>query len=152
MWQRPTLWDVLSAKPEWHAICYNPAAEGYSLLAPQEALFHEVDGPTLRQRLDADSRLACVEDTSENAFWILWGDPALETEYGIIGFGDIELIQNQTLLVTAMSDQRMQALLDLLEEIANDCLGEPEIKQEPPPILRKPPRPTRRRLRFGRRK
>ncbi len=61
-------------KPEWQPICYNLGAEGYSFLVPQEALFHNVDGPTLRRRLDEDSRLAIVEDTPDNAFWILWGD------------------------------------------------------------------------------
>jgi hypothetical protein len=137
-------------KPDWQPICYNPGAEGYSLLLPQEALFKQVDGLTLRQRLDADPRLAIVDDTPEGGFWILWGDPALESEFGIICFGDIELIHNRELLVTAMSDLRMQTLLDLLQEIADDCLSTPQLQKDPPPVLHKPPR-HKARKRFFRR-
>lgn len=132
-------------KRDWQPVCYNPGAEGYSLLLPQEVLFTQVDGPVLRERLDADSRLACVEDTSKTGFWILWGDPALETEFGIMCFGDLELKPDGSLLVTAMSDLRMQTLLDLLQEVAAHCLGEPKIVKDPSPSLRKPPRLRRKR-------
>ena len=61
-----------------------------------------------------DARLHCVEDTPERSFWIYWGEPARESRYGIVCFGDFELRQLHTLIVTAMSDLRMRMLLDLV--------------------------------------
>ena len=117
-------------------------------MAPQEAFFKRVDATALKQRLDDDIRLAIVEDTPTGGFWILWGEPAIETEYGIMCFGDIELKADGSLLVTAMSDVRMQTLLNLLQEIAADCLGAPKITRDSLPVLHKPPRqPSHRRRR-----
>jgi hypothetical protein len=140
--------DCCRPKRDWQPICHNPGAEGYSFLAPQEALFETVDAPTLKQRLDDDPRLAIVEDTPGGGFWIMWGDPALEDpQLGIFCFGDLELKPDGSLLVTAMSDLRMQTLLDLLQEIAAACLNLPKISQDPPPRLRKPPLKPRRQKR-----
>lgn len=75
----------------WHPVCPNPGLQGYSLLAPRFATFRAVDGATIHNRLMEDRRLYCVEDTPDRTFWLLWGEPALETKYGIICFGDIEL-------------------------------------------------------------
>lgn len=136
-------------KPMWEPVCHNPSLEGYSILAPQAALFRQVDAPTLKERFNDEIRLEIVEDTPAGGFWILWGEPAYETELGIICFGDIELKDNGTLLVTAMSDVRMQTLLDLLQEIAADCLSSPEITKDPIPRLRKPRRGGRKKRRFG---
>lgn len=124
-------------KTHWHPICPNPAMQGYSLMEPQAATFHDVDGVALRERLLADERLHCVEDNGSNGgFWSYWGSPALEAEYGILCFGDIEL-KGDTLLATALSDLRMETLLDLLEEIAGDCLDTPQIQADPPPSFEK---------------
>ena len=111
----------------WRPLCLNPDGKSYSLLAPQSATFHRVDGTTLRGHLMGDKRLYCVDDSMKSSFWIYWGDPALEDQYGILCFGDIELKRNRTLLVTAMSDLRMQTLLEVLKLLADDELGEPYI-------------------------
>ena len=134
-----TYGDCCRPKREWHPICYNPGAEDYSLVQPQEAIFKVLDAATLKERLDDDVRLEPVEDAPTTGFWLFWDEPAVEAEYGIINFGDIELKANRTLLVSAMSDLRMQRLLDLLQEIAADCLGAPKLSHDPPPLLRKPP-------------
>ncbi len=137
--------DCCRPKPLWQPICHNPGAQDYSLVVPQEALFKQVDGATLRERFRDDPRLVCVEDTPDSGFWILWGDPAVETEYGMICFGDLELKPDNSLLVTAMSDTRMHILLDLLQEIAADCLGpSPKITKDPPPVLQKPAQKSQR--------
>lgn len=130
-------------KKMWQPVCLNPGGEDYSLVHPQEAVFKVLDAATLKERLHDDIRLECVDDTPANGFWLFWDEPAVEAEYGIINFGDIELKSNKTLLVTAMSDLRMQCLLDLLQEIAADCLDKPDISQDPPPLLGKPPRKKR---------
>ena len=134
-------------KAEWQLICYNPGMKGYSGVVPQEVTIEAIDPLTLKQRLDDDPRLAITEDTPSGGFWIYWGDPALEDpEYGILCFGDLELRPDGTLLVTAISDVRMQTLLALLAEIAADCLGPvPPIQKEPPLTIKKVPRPHRRR-------
>lgn len=129
----------------WHPICPNPDMQGYSLLAPQSATFNNVDGPALRERLMADIRLRCVDESDKSSFWLLWGDPPVEDQYGILCFGDIELKRNRTLLVTAMSDLRMHLLLDLLQETAGDYLSEPQMRIDDVPVIKKPPgKPGRR--------
>ena len=143
-------------KRYWHPICLNPDAEGYSLLAPQSARFHPVDGTALRDRLTEDTRWVCVEDRPKKSFWIFWGDPALEDPYGILCFGDLEIKQNRTLLVTAMSDLRMRILLQSLKEIFGDRLGVPEITHDQAEVVGKwdkaNTRKRGRKLRIGRRK
>jgi hypothetical protein len=139
-------------KPNWYIICYNPGMKGYSEAVPQQVTITAVDPLTLKRRLSDDPRLAITEDTPTGGFWIYWDEPALEDpEYGIICFGDLELRPDGSLLVTAMSDVRMQTLLDLLQEIVADCLEPvPPIQKEPPLALKKLPRPRRRK--YGRRK
>ncbi len=113
--------DCCRARSYSHPLCPNPGAESFSLLAPQEVTFKNVNSPLVRERLMEDVRLQCVDDTVNSAFWVYWGDPALDTPpYGTLCFGDIELKRNRTLYVTAMSDLRMQTLLTLLREVLGD--------------------------------
>lgn len=117
-------------KRYWHPVCMNPDTEGYSLLAPQAATFHPVDGITLRERLMEDTRLYCTDSCMKSSFWIFWGDPAWEDQYGTLCFGDFELKRNHTLLVTTMSELRMQTLLNVLKEITEERLGVPQITHD----------------------
>jgi len=65
-----------------------------------------------------DVRLHCVENTRRQAFWINWGELALDDAYGTWWFGDVELKNARTLVVSAMSDRRMAVLPALLHERA----------------------------------
>jgi hypothetical protein len=121
----------------WRPVCPNPGMRGYSLVAPQVATFRQVNGPAVRERLRADVRLRGVDTSPESSFWVLWGDPPTEDRYGILCFGDVELKQNHTLVVSAMSDLRMRVLLAVLEEIAGDYLGEPLMSRDPAPAIDK---------------
>jgi hypothetical protein len=102
--------------------------QGYSLLVYQSATFTDVSRDEIYDFLQEDLRLFCVEDTQKRVFWIYWGDPALENAYGIFCFGDFELKDNNTLVVTALSDVRMKVLLDLLSSLN---LGTPQLQREP---------------------
>lgn len=149
--------DCCSRQRQWHPICPDPGMGGYSLVAPQSATFCQVDGRAIRERLSADARLRCTVDSLESSFWVLWGDPPVRDQYGILCFGDIELKQNHTLLVTAMSDVRMRILLDLLQEIAGDYLGQPRMSRDPVLTIDKStrkmtPQPSKRKPRRRRRK
>jgi len=117
--------DCCQPKRFWYPICPNPGMEGYSLTAPQSATFGDVDGAAIRQRLMADPRFRCTDDSRASAFWIYHGDPAVEDQYGLLCFGDLELKDDRSLLVTAMSDLRMQTLLAVLREVAGELLDEP---------------------------
>ncbi len=123
--------DCCQRQRLWRPICPNPDMQGYGLIAPQAATFRQVDGQAIRERLTADVRLRCVDQSLQSSFWVFWGDPAVEDQYGILCFGDIELKQNRTLLVSAMSDVRMRVLLDLLQEIAGDYLSKPQMSRDP---------------------
>lgn len=117
----------------WYLICPNPGVPpeaGYSVVRPQSATFTGVDGPALRERLMGDPRLRCSQDGPERAFWIYEGYPTVQTQYGYLCFGDIELT-GDTLEVTALSDLRMHTLLTLLREECGDLLGDPDMKFEP---------------------
>jgi hypothetical protein len=116
-------------KRYWHPICPNPDMAAYSLIAWQSATFTAIDGPTVRDRLLGAIELHDVEDTPHHSFWTYWGEPALRAEFGILCFGDFEL-KDDTLLVMAMSEPRMRVLLNLLSEIAGDCLGKPQIQHQ----------------------
>jgi len=124
---KKTYADCCRPKRYWHPVCPNPDMMGYSLVAPQSARYYPVDGIGLREQLTKDTHLHCVENSAESSFWVYWGDPALRDEYGILCFGDIELRDNKTLIVMAMSNKRMNILLDLLKEITEDKLGAAEI-------------------------
>jgi hypothetical protein len=150
--------DCCRLQRYWYPICPNPGLDGYSLRSPQSATFENVDGQVLRMRLMEDVRLRCTEDTPDRGFWLYWGDPALDDQYGTLCFGDIELKHNRTLLVTSLSDVRMRTLLDLLREIAADLVAAPKMHYasaivadkrtgnnvQVPPLTRTP-RPRRRR-------
>ncbi|MEK7396733.1 MAG: SEC-C domain-containing protein [Candidatus Poribacteria bacterium] len=117
-------------KRYWHPICLNPDGKSYSLLDMQSATFHPLDNTALRERLMSDMSLYCVENSKEKGFWIFWGVPALEDQYGVLCFGDIELKKKNILFVSAMSDLRMQILIKALKEIAGELLDSPTISHE----------------------
>jgi len=122
------------AKPYWQAICPNPGdprLKSYSPLQPQAVTFTKVDGYSLGPMFMDDERLQCFENTIKRAFWTYWGDPSLLSPYGTLCFGDIELRNAQTLMITALSNLRMETLLNLLRELAGDSLGTPVIKYDP---------------------
>lgn len=122
----------------WYPICSNPGMEGYSFYVPCSATFENIAGEAIRQKMMADERLYCVEDEAHRGFWLFWGDPAIEDEeFGIVCFGDIELKQNHTLLLTAISELRLQALLNLLQEVAGEQLVTPRIQKDEPNAIDK---------------
>jgi len=150
--------DCCQQSPLWHPVCPNPGGldRGYSLVKPQRATFHGIDGEVVRERLMADRRLHCTDSDPASGFWIFFGDPPVEDQYGILCFGDIELEHNRTLVLSAMSDLRMQRLLALLDEIAGDVVGQPQMSHDPVAVIDKAtgkmrqtqsskPRPKRRR-------
>lgn len=121
-------------KPLWYPICPDPSypeETTYSQVRLQSATFTDVKGAVIRERLMDDLRLCCTEDTDRRAFWIYWGEPAIQMREGILCFGDIELKDNRTLLITAMSDVRMRVLLDFVREVCGDVLGSPEMEYDP---------------------
>jgi len=121
--------------PYWRPVCPNPGLQGYSLMHPQSAQFTNIPADAVYAFLQDDERLYCVEDTSHRAFWTYWGDPALDTPYGTVCFGDFELQEGRTLLITALSDTRMQMLLELVRPLK---LGAPQMQLDPFPRLEKP--------------
>jgi len=123
--------------PYWRPVCPNPGMQGYSLMHSQSARFTNIPADAVYAYLQNDERLYCVEDTPDRAFWVYWGDPALDVPYGTLCFGDFELQENHTLLITALSDARMEVLLELIHPLK---LGTPQIQQEPFRHLEKPVR------------
>lgn len=121
----------------WRPVCPNPDMTGYSLVAPQTATFDPVDGSPLRERLMAERRLHCVDTSLPSSFWLFWGAPPVQEPYGILCFGDVELKDNTTLLLTAMSDLRMQRLLAVLHECTGEYLGAPRLSYDPVPLIDK---------------
>jgi hypothetical protein len=111
---------------------------GYSLVHPQSARFTTIPADVVYAFLQDDERLYCVEDTPQRAFGIYWGDPAFDTPpFGTLCFGDLELQENHTLVVSGLSDARMEVLLDLLHPLKLDT---PNMQLDPFPRLEKPGR------------
>ena len=109
--------------------------EGYSLLRSQSARFTNIPADKVYDFLQDDERLYCVQDTPQRVFWIYWGDPAIKARYGILCFGDLELQEDSTLLITALSDARMEILLELVSPLN---LGTPQMQLEPFTYVEKP--------------
>ena len=132
--------------PYWRPVCPNPGLQGYHLVQPQSAHFTNIDADAVHAFLQNDERLYCTEDTPHRTFWTYWGSPPLHIPQGTPCFADIELLEDRTLLITALSDPRMEVLLELVRPLS---LGTPHIQQDPVPRLPKPVRqaPARRRRR-----
>ena len=85
-----------------------------------------------------DVGLYCVEDSPQRVFWTNWGDPAFDTPtYGTLCIAALELQESHTLLVTALSDTRMEVLQDLVRPLE---LGISQMQLGPFPRLEKPVR------------
>ena len=78
----------------------------------------------------SDKRLHCTIDERDRGFWLLWGDPPVEQQHGIICCGDIELKPDGTLIVTAMSKRRMEMLLDIMRDVGEGMLPPPRMTRE----------------------
>jgi len=124
--------------PYWRPVCPNPGMQGHSLLRPQSACFMNIPADAVHAFLQNDERLYGVEDTPQREFWTYWGDPAFDTPpHGTLCFGDLELQENGMLLATALSDTRMEVLLNLLHPLNLDA---PQMQRDPFPRLEKPRR------------
>lgn len=132
--------------PYWRPVCPNPDMQGYSLVHLQTARFTNIPARALYTFLRDDKRLHCIEDTPQRAFWTYWGDPPFDIPQGRLCFGDIELLDGRTLLISALSDTRMEMLLELVRPLN---LGTPHMQLEPFSYVDKPGRkaPTRKRRR-----
>jgi hypothetical protein len=123
--------------PYWRPVCPNLGKQGYSLVHPQSARFTNIPADALYAFLRDDERLYCIEDTPQRAFWTYWGNPAFDIPQGTLCFGNLELLESHTLLITALSDTHVQLLLELVRPFN---LGTPQIQREPFPRLEKPVR------------
>ena len=121
--------------PYWRPVCPNPGMQGYSLVRPQAASFTNVDADEIYAFLQEDERLYCIEPGPEHSFWIYWGEIAFDAPYGTVCFGDFELQKDHTFVVTALSDTRMQVLLEMLHPLQ---LGTPHMQLDPFPRVEKP--------------
>lgn len=123
--------------PYWRPVSPNPGMQGYSLLRPQSALFPSLpDSEEVATFLNNDERLYCVEEKPHRMHWLYWGDPALDVlHYGTLCFGDLELRDHHSLLISALSDVRLETLLDVLFPL---YLCIPKRKRDPLPRWQKP--------------
>src|SRR6202043_3584271 len=117
----------------------NPGMQGYSLIRLQSARFTHIPADEVYACLQADKRLYCTVDTPHRVFWAYWGDPAIDVRHGRLCFGDFELQENHTLLITALSDTRMEALLEVVRPLN---LGTPQMQLEPFTHVEKQPQKT----------
>ena len=111
--QRQKVWRLLPTATilATHFRPNSGAMQGYSLLRSQSARFTNIPADAVYAFLQDDERLYAVEDTRQIArFGSNWGDPALDVPYGTLCFGDFELPENHTLLITALSDARMAGI------------------------------------------
>ena len=121
--------------PHWLPVCLNPDGEGFSLLRPQSARFTNVPADEMYEFLQNDARLYCSEHNPQRTFWIYQGNPPFTSPAGTFCFGDFELLADNTLMITALSDTRMELLLELVQPLNLDT---PQLEQYPIPRVDKP--------------
>jgi hypothetical protein len=127
-----------SPLPYWRPVCLNPGKQGYSLVQGQFARYSNIPVDEIYAFLKEDERLYCTEDTPEHVFWTYWGDPAFDLPQGRLSFGDIELLERQTLLLSALSDARMEMLLEFVRPLK---LSTPQMEKDSTFLhIEKPPR------------
>ena len=129
--------ECCRARVYWHPLCPNPDGKSFSLMAPQSVTFKIANHAIIRERLMNNVRLRCTADDADSAFWVYWGDPALDDQHGTLCFGDIELKRNRTLYVTALSDILMQTLHSLLHDVLGDEFNPPQIRYDPVSVIDK---------------
>ncbi|GLV57986.1 hypothetical protein KDH_48200 [Dictyobacter sp. S3.2.2.5] len=128
--------DCCQPLPYWRPVCKNPSMQTYSLMHPQAAYFKHIPDDVVYAFLQNDERLYCVaDDGSQHGCWLYWGDPAYDAPYGTLCFGDFTLSEDHSLRVSALSETRMEILLDLLKPLALDA---PQMQIDPFPRLAKP--------------
>ena len=121
--------------PERTVLVPDPGEPGYSPYVDQSARYEILDWGALVGHLMAETGLHCTDESRDRSFWVCFGDPPVDTEYGIVCYGDIEASDSNTLVVMALSDKRMHSLLDLVQGIAGECLGTPTIVRHVPPRI-----------------
>ncbi len=121
--------------PYWLPVCLDPDGQGFSLLRPQSARFTNVPADVVYEFLQNDARLYCTEHNPQHSFWIYQGTPPFTSPAGTFCFGDFELLADNTLMITALSDNRMELLLELVQPLN---LGTPQLEQYPVPRVDKP--------------
>ena len=132
--------DCCRPKPYMVVLCPDPGVEEtFSLCRGATITLAPVDGEAVRQKLLADERFKCTEDTPERGFWTYLGDPYFESEHGILCFGDVELQHKRKLIVTGLSETRMQVLLGVFREMLGDDI-KPKIRRDAPQRVPKPGR------------
>ncbi len=120
----------------WHPICIDPDDEHFSLYSPRMATFRGIDPALIREKLRSDPRLHHTIEAADNDFWIYWGDPPIESQYGILCFGDLET-KGDKLVMTALSEARFHVLLSLLHGHFGESLPKPRVKTDPVMVLDK---------------
>jgi hypothetical protein len=128
-------------RKKWPVVSPDPGGMSFSQLQAHSSVYPIREAAKLRQAFMADSRLQCIVDgPGEDGFWLFVDDPPIETTYGRLNFGDLE-IKAGRLLVTATSAKRHEILQKLLAELAASFLGTAFVKNDPPLFLDKPAHP-----------
>jgi len=100
----------------WIPVCINPDFESYSKMEIHSAIYQPLDCAALKEALMSDERFRCNNDGNQSYHWLFHNNsPRRFTDYGEVNLGDIELKPDGSLLVTAMSAARMEALRAILE-------------------------------------
>lgn len=128
-------------RKQWPVVTVDPGGMSFSHARAHSSVYPIREATKLRQAFMTDSRLQCTDDSSTTAgFWLFVGAPPIETTYGRLNFGDLE-IKKGRLLVTAMSAKRHEVIQKLLIEIAAGCLDTASVKVHPAHYLDKPAQP-----------
>ncbi len=125
----------------WYPMAMNPDGQSYSRYAPQSATFEIADSATLARQLAADLRLLGQDENPDDGFWIFFGENPVRGPRGTLCLGDLSLKQGK-LVASALTKIRLEALLDVIRDVTDNKLGEPEIKYEPLQFIDKRTRQT----------
>ena len=83
----------------------------------------------VRETLLGDPRFACAEDNERRCFWNFLGHTHIETRYGKLVFGTVELTRRLLKLET-MSEERFEYLQKVFEELFETTIGDASTRKE----------------------
>jgi len=91
--------------------------------------FKRFNFENVREALLGDPKFACAEDNERRCFWNFLGDAHIDTPYGKLVFGTVELTR-RLLKFETMSKERFEYLQKIFDELFETTIGDGQYKEE----------------------
>jgi len=106
----------------------NTDGRTYSPVLSCSKTFKRFDFESVRKTMLGDHRFACAEDNEKRCFWNFLGNTHIDTPYGKLVFGNVELTRRFLKLRTT-SEKRLEHLERVFQELFETTIGDSSTKK-----------------------